>query len=175
MEKPTWIKVIGILGIIFGCTGILGSLQMMIMPKMFEFQQEIMGAAMDQARHDPDFPRELEGVLTSMWDLPEWFDVWAIIFGIIGLLVAGFYLLAAIQLLQAKTSADKLMIAALLISIFVAIVQALTIVTSGSFMAIMIMMGAAFSIIIDLVFLIVILTSDRSIFKKGASAVSPGT
>jgi hypothetical protein len=173
MIKPTWVKVVGILGIIFGCTGILGSFQLMVLPRIFAFQRKLLGVAMDQARNDPEFPRELEEVLTSMWNLPDWFGIWAAVFGVVGLLVAAFYLFAAIQLLQVKTSADKLMIGALLISLLLAIVQALTIITSGSFMAIMFVAGTGFSLVIDLVLLIVILTSDRSIFKPGANVPTP--
>ncbi len=173
MNKPTWVKVIGILGIIFGCTGILGSFQLMVMPKVFEFQQKIVGVAMDEARHDADFPVGLREVLEGFWDLPEWFGVWAIVFGLAGLIVAAFYLFSAIQLLQVKTSSDKMMIGALLASIILAAIQALTIITSGSFMSIMFVMGAGFSLVIDLVLLIVILTSDRSMFKQTAGMPQP--
>jgi len=166
MNKPTWIKVVGILGIIFGCFGIWGSLNIMIMPQIIDFQKEFIGAAMDEARNDPEFPDRLADVMESLWDLPDWFGTWAILFGIAGLLVTGFYLLASIWLLQVKPAADKLMIAALLISIILALIQAITAGLAGGFVAIVFVMGGVFSIIIDLVLLIVILTADRKIFSR---------
>lgn len=173
MNKPTWVKVIGILGIIFGCTGILGSFQLMVLPKIFEFQQKLLGVAMEEASHDPEFPVGLKDVLTGFWDLPGWFGIWAIVFGIAGFLVAAFYLFSAIQLLQVKAASDKLMIGALLISIILAMARALTIVSSCSFMAIMFVAGVGFSIVVDVVLLIVVLTSDRSLFKQTAGMPQP--
>lgn len=169
MNKPTWVKVIGILGIIFGCFGIWGSLNIMVMPYMVHFQQDIIGAAMDQARNDPEFPERLGEIMESLFEMPDWFNVWALFFGIAGLLVTGYYLLASIWLLQVKPSADKLMISALLISIILAIIQAITAALAGGFIAIMFIIGGVFSIIIDLVLLIVVLTSDRSIFSRDPS------
>ena len=128
------------------------------------------GAALEEARHDPEFPDRLAGIFERMWDLPGWFGTWAILFGIAGLLVTGFYLLTSIWLLQVKPAADKLMIAALLISIILAAIQAITAVMVGGFVAILFVAGGVFSIIIDLVLLIVILTSDRGIFLHNAAA-----
>lgn len=169
MEKPTWVKVIGILGIIFGCTGILGSLNIIVMPKIMGFQQEMMEIAMEKAQHDPDFPVEFREIFTNMWNFPEWFGVWAVIFGLAGLLVAAFYLLAGIWMVQIKPAADKLMIWALALSILLALLQVVTIITAASFMAIMFVVGGLFSIVIDVVLLIVILTNDRSIFSRQQS------
>jgi hypothetical protein len=168
MKKPTWVKVIGVLGIIFGCLGLFGSMNMMIMPTMFDFQKAIFEAAMEEARHDPGFPRDLMDKIKEMWEFPDWFGTWAVVFGIAGLLVSGFYLLAAIWLLQLKRSADKIMMWALGVSISLALLQIITIIPACGFIVIAIIGGCVLSIVIDMVLLLVILTSDRSVFARGA-------
>ncbi len=169
MEKPTWVKVIGVLGIIFGCTGILGSLQMFIMPQMYHFWQDLFEAVEEEARYDPEYPAEMMERMKCLWQVPDWIGTWAIVFGALGVLVAAFYLISAIMLLQVKPGGARLMIAALVASMVLAIVQAATIATAGGFIAIAFTMGAAFSFVIDLVLLVIILTSDRTIFRQPAA------
>ena len=41
MNRPTWATVVGIMGIVFGCFGILGGGQLMVMPKMMEMQEQM--------------------------------------------------------------------------------------------------------------------------------------
>jgi hypothetical protein len=53
MVRPTWVTVIGVLGIIFGCSGILGGGQQMVMPKMLAMQKDMfanMRSQVEQAR-----------------------------------------------------------------------------------------------------------------------------
>jgi hypothetical protein len=173
MKKPTWVKVIGVLGIIFGCTAILGSLNMMVTPKLFKFQQSIIETALEEARRDPDFPDGMADILRDMYDMPGWFGVWAIVFGAIGVVVGAFYLLAAIWFIQLKRSADKIFIGALGVSILLALLQIITIIPASSIIAVFITAGCTFSLIIDLILLIVIMTSDRSAFKGDAATAGP--
>jgi len=44
MKRPTWATIVGILGIVFGCFGILGGGQSVFMPKMMEMQKEMLEA-----------------------------------------------------------------------------------------------------------------------------------
>jgi hypothetical protein len=51
--RPSWVTAIGVLGIIFGCTAILGGGQQMMMPKILAFQKQMfadMSADMERAR-----------------------------------------------------------------------------------------------------------------------------
>ena len=55
MARPSWVTAVGVLGIIFGCTGILGGGQQMLLPKMLAFQKEMfsdMKTDMDRARRN---------------------------------------------------------------------------------------------------------------------------
>ena len=55
MVRPTWVTAVGVLGIIFGCTGILGGGQQIMMPKILVFQQDMMAdmqADMQRARNN---------------------------------------------------------------------------------------------------------------------------
>ncbi|MGD8669435.1 MAG: hypothetical protein PVF31_05095 [Desulfobacterales bacterium] len=42
MKRPTWVTIVGVLGIIFSCLGILAAGQEMIMPKILEMQKEML-------------------------------------------------------------------------------------------------------------------------------------
>ncbi len=41
MKRPTWATVVGVLGIIFACSGILGAGQEIFMPKIMQMQKEL--------------------------------------------------------------------------------------------------------------------------------------
>jgi len=43
MQRPTWATVVGIIGILFACCGILGGTQLVMAPKILEFQKTMMG------------------------------------------------------------------------------------------------------------------------------------
>lgn len=42
MKRPTWATVVGVLGILFGCSGIFTASQDIYMPKMLKMQKEMM-------------------------------------------------------------------------------------------------------------------------------------
>ena len=68
----------------------LSAAQFMFMPRMMEFQQSFMGKALDRARYEDPEAADILDQIENMFDLPEWFDSFAIIFGLIGLLIHGF-------------------------------------------------------------------------------------
>ncbi len=126
MKKPTWVTVVGILGIIFSCLGILGAGQEMIMPKMLQMQKEMVSdignmieKEMEKERAKQsnrqggqkggaEFPMGMFKSFTKMFDFPPWYGTWSIISGILKLLICAFFLFASIRLLQLKPSSIRL-------------------------------------------------------------------
>ena len=166
MTKPTWVKVVGVLAIVFGCTSLLGSMQFTLMPFMLEMQRSFL-YNIDDLR---DAPPGIIDFFDQMTDLPAWFDSAAIVIGLIGLLIAGFYLFSGIMFLSVKKNAVKFMIAALILMIIDAFIKVALGVLSGTFIAISLTLGGVVSIIIDLVLLITIAVNDKSVFYQVETA-----
>lgn len=186
MKKPTWVTVIGILGIVFGCFGILGGGQEMMMPKMLQMQKE-MWITMEQqtaiqankdgqaenagdsdkyiAKHRAVAGAAMIQSMEKMFDVPEWFGTWSIYAGIAKALVSAFYLFASIRLLQLKQNAVKLFYWALGANIFLCCLKAVVGFYSFSFMTMAMTMGGLFSALIDVVLIIVVATSDKMAFS----------
>ena len=121
MKRPTWATVVGILGIVFSCLGFLGAGQEIMMPKILKFQKEMFSHIEENIQKQSDearermssengnrsniaFPTEMFKFMGKMWEFPEWYGKWIVIFGVIKLFLCGLYLFASIRLLQIKPS-----------------------------------------------------------------------
>ena len=156
MKRPTWATVVGILGILLGNGGIIGSLQIMFMPQMLEWQKTMM----------PDFHGEVPqeevtnyevgveqtennstsfgifGSQEEMFSFPDWFKQWSIVSGVIKLLISAIALYASIGILQLKKSAIGIFCFTSIANILFGIGSAIVAVTSLSFIAASVMMGS---------------------------------
>ncbi|MFH1038634.1 MAG: hypothetical protein V1789_08225 [PVC group bacterium] len=171
MKRPTWATVVGVLGIILGCLGIIGGGQLMIFPKIMEIQKEMFsdmkesfekseGNAGHQAR-----PKEMFKIFEKMWNVPHWYGTWCVIAGVLSLLVSGFYLFASIRLLQVKPSAISMFYYAAGVSIFLTLVKGLVgALTQTASLGMVLVFGGLFSVVVNLVLIIVVATSDREAF-----------
>lgn len=184
MKKPTWVTVVGVLGIIFSCLGILGAGQEMLMPKMFKMQQEMLSNFEtiveqemererakqnyqdDEYQSSPEMPMGMFESFSKMLDFPEWYGTWSIISGILKLLVCAFFLLASIRLLQLNPSSINLFYAAALASIALGLVKAAVAMHAGSFLAMAMIFGSVFGIIIDIILIIVVATGNKAAFYQ---------
>jgi hypothetical protein len=182
MKRPTWATVVGVLGIIFSCLGILGAGQEIMMPKIVKFQKEmfsdfekIIQEEIEKERtNQPDqegenksgaeIPMGIFQSIIKMMDFPDWFGTWSIISGILKLLVSAFFLLASIRLLQMKTSSIKLFYWAAGSSIALGVLKGIVALSAVSFMAIAMMFAGVFGIIIDIVLIIVVATGNKEAF-----------
>ena len=65
MKRPTWATIVGVLGIIFGCFGIIGAGQEILMPNMLKLQKEIFAqvekSATEQQARKKNIGREWDG------------------------------------------------------------------------------------------------------------------
>ena len=164
MEKPTWVKVVGILGIIFGVTGLFGGMQTTMMPTVMDFQQRMLESIQDQAGSDRPPPEFFE-IFKEFWDMPDWFRTWLVIYGIVGLLVGGYYLLAAIFFISVKRNCLKMMYWALALSMGITVIGIVVGLFAGTIMAFM-AFARIWSLVIDVVLLIVIVVNDKTIFQR---------
>jgi hypothetical protein len=181
MKRPTWATVVGILGIIFGSMGIIGSFQIMFMPQMLEWQKTIMAdfhgevpkeevtnveVGVEQSENTPT-SFGIFGSWEEMFTFPDWFKQWCIVSGVIKLLISAIILYASIGLLQLKKSAIGIFCFASIANILYGIGSAIVAVTSLSFIAASMMMGSMFEGVIDFVLLVVVMSSSKEAFTVG--------
>lgn len=166
MDRPTWVTVIGVLMVIFGVLGIFGSGQLMFMPKMMEWQQSVMGKAMEQAQQKNPDSKEIIDELQKMWDMPDSTKTTIMIMGFISLLVTGFYLFAGISLLQMKANAIKIAYWALGVSMGFTFLQAMFAMSTSSIFGMFLIIGGVVSLTIDTVLLLVIILNDKTPFTQ---------
>ena len=182
MKRPTWATAVGVLGIIFSCLGILGAGQEIMMPKIFKLQKEMFSDfeeiiegeiekerinQLDQEgenRSSAEIPLGIFKSFIKWFDFPDWFGTWSIISGILKLLVSALFLFASIRLLQMKTSSIKLFYWAAGSSIALGVLKGIVALSAVSFMAIVMMFGGVFGIIIDIVLIIVVATGNKEAF-----------
>ncbi|MEJ2156412.1 MAG: hypothetical protein P8X96_13825 [Desulfobacteraceae bacterium] len=183
MKRPTWATVVSILGIIISLFGMLGAGQDILMPKMMELQKQIFTQMEEmqkrQARREgadkaPDeaFSRMVQS-MQKMWEAPEHFGTWSVVTGILKLLVSGFGLFAYICLLQKKPYSVKLVYWALGLGIAVAALKGTVMLSSMSLMAVAMMFGSVFGLVINIVLLIVVIMGDKSAYYQTQSAAVP--
>lgn len=171
--KPTWVKVVGILMIIFGVFGILGAGQNIYSPEMKKMQQNMMESFDKMAETRDDMPGEaLEG-FRQMIETPEWFDTWMVVSGILGVLINGLYIFSAIWLLSLKPSAVKWAYYALGISIGFALIRAIVTASANSIMVGFALFPIIVGLIIDLILLVVVIGADKDPFESEDGEIAP--
>jgi hypothetical protein len=173
MKRPTWATVVGVLGIILSSLGVLGAGQFMMMPKMMQFQKEMMAGMQEsmekqESTKDREMmpPKEMFKMFEKMWDTPEWYATWCIVAGLLSLLISGFYLFASITLLQVKPSAIRLFYTAVGLSIGLALLKGFAAASAMSFMGLAMLFGSMCGVVIDIVLVIVVATGDKEAFIR---------
>jgi hypothetical protein len=179
-KRPTWATVVGILGIIISSLGILGAGQIIILPKMAEFQKEMFSAMTKQMERDfaekdttskgehertnSTPPKEMFEFIQKIWNFPEWFKTWSLIFGLLQLIIGGFYLFSSIWLLQVKPISIKMFYFSAGAAILLGIISSVVAVMSSSFIIIMMMFWSTLGIVIHIVLLLVVATGNKEAF-----------
>ena len=161
-NNPKWVTVVGILGIVFGLAGLIGAAQVMSMPKIIEMQKAMFKAIPGDADGNPP-PKEMQEFFESFWGTPPaWFPSAAIVLGIVGLVVNGLYVFAAIALLQLKPYSVKLLGGVLITSMILALVRSTVPAISFSMIGMTFAAGGLIGLVMDGVLLAVLVTSDKS-------------
>lgn len=194
MKTPTWGTVIGIIMIFFGGCGALNDIRAISMPEQLAEQKELMKSRMEKEKQkklteqDSVSTTETDSVSTTAEDdkeidffgkkqsldeileLPEFTKTWIVRFGYIGAVVSFLYLLGGVFLLVRKSFSIKLVYAALVLSILCSGAQAAVLTSSASSGVIAITTGLSqiFGILIDIVLLAVVFSSDKEAYKADA-------
>ena len=170
MTKPTWAIVVGIIGIILGSLGIIGSGQMILMPEIVNFQKEMIDKIEDHIQEPPRADSnklhhdDISHLFKEMFDIPHWFFSWTVVGGIIGMIIYGFYLFASIELLQVKPKAVKLFYCAIVLSIFFSIAKISAAAVGMSIIGFAMAFGGLFGIVFNIVLLIVVAKGHKEAF-----------
>lgn len=161
-KRPTWVTIIAILCILFGCYGIIAGAQETVLPKMLDMQKEAMSSLFSEGGNLPEQQKKILNQLTEMWNYPDWFPAWSVVSGVLKILVSIAYLIAGILLLQLKHYAVRVFYWAAGCSIAVALFKAIIYVAAMSFAGII--MAGIFGWIIDIVLIVIVATSNKSAF-----------
>ena len=163
------------------------------MPKIFKFQQQMFSdfeqiieteiekqraKQSDEGGENPVDVESTKGFFESfskMWDFPDWYGTWSIISGILILFVSAFYLLASIRLLQIKPSAISLFYGAAGSKIALSILMTAVALSAMSFIGIVMLFGAVFGIVIDIVLIIVVASGNKAAFYSQIPPPLPRT
>lgn len=171
--RPRWMTTIGILGIVFGCFGLMSAAQTIFMPTFMEFQRKAFTAMQaDAARHPggmESFPQIFESMMATP---PAWFVPWTVTLGVLTFAIAGVYVFGAIWLLLMKPSAPRILAGALIASMAAAVARMVVMALAMGPMGIAIGFGSAFGVVIDLILLVVILLHRRE-WPQAAPASMP--
>lgn len=173
MKKPAWVTIAGVLGIIFGICGLFAAVQIAMAPKMLEMQRALVepmlmaGQKPEQQAAAEKFKKEMGKFLGE--NQPEWFGAVCLALGLIGLLINGVYIFAAVSLLQLKPYSVRVFLLTLWVSIAFGILRSLVLLKGFSVYGIALLFTGSVGIILDIILLVVIVTANKAIFES-----SPG-
>ncbi len=169
MQRPSWVTVVGILGIIFGFLGLFAGVYTAMVPKMLSTQQEMIKNMPTQTQNG--MTPEMQASFEKMFKVDDSFRTWSVVFGLFGMLLNAAYAVAFILFITLKPYALRLVYMALGASITLTILRMIVLMSaSSSMIAWMTGWYAIFGFLADVVLLIVVLVSDKSVFQNPAGA-----
>ena len=169
MKRPTWVTIVGVLGILFGSLGIMNATQTVVLPQMLEWQKTFMHSFMANMPQQPGAPagKDVAAAFESFWGpIPGWFKVWCVVGGLLGLCLSATYIYAAISMLQLKRNAVRLFCVCSAAAIGLAVVRGLLAVFALRLMGASFLMASTASIAFHVVLLLVTATGDKSAFRE---------
>lgn len=191
MKTPTWGILIGIFMMLFGGCSVINDMQTVYMPDVIEMQKNMMegfsqgvnttsdstnvadtiSSVVDRSGNDEAF-KNMEKTMNKMFYMSDFTKTWMVRFGYIGALVSLVYILGGVFLLIRKDYSIKLVYAVLLLSIAFAITKAVVLSSEASSGLIAFASGYSqmFGVVIDIVFLVVIVASDKTTYYAIAGA-----
>lgn len=180
-KKPGWIIAVAIIAIILSGFGAMGGLQEAVSPFMFEQQkqqyEEMISEfdnIMEQAAQNDDpanqkfieYMQIFVDLFEKILNMPDWYKTWMVISGLLQLVVNGFYLFAAIWLLQVKPPAIRMLLIALPLSITLGITRIYFAHAAFDSIGLWLMSGTIIAIVIEVILLLIIIKADKSPFRQ---------
>ncbi|MGD8926808.1 MAG: hypothetical protein PVG20_08145 [Thioalkalispiraceae bacterium] len=180
-KKPGWVTAVAIIAIVLSGFGTMGGLQEAMSPLTFEQQKaeyekaiDEFNKAMEQASQSNDpagqevmkYLNEFMQAFEKILNMPEWYKTWMVISGLLQIVINGFYLFAAIMLLQLKPSSITLMTIALPFSIILGITRVYVAHTAFDSVGLWMMGGTMIAIVIEIILLLVILKANKRPFRQ---------
>ncbi len=142
-ERPNWVKVTGFLGMAFALLGILGSGQMLVLPRILS----------------PEMLRKL-------LDVPEWFRPLSQVSDFVGFLVAVFYFYAALRFLSCTRKGLRLFTTALAVSTVFHLLKGAAAVASLSILGLVQVAGSFFWVVVNVALFIVVRVHRKDVFDE---------
>jgi hypothetical protein len=170
VKKPGWVTSVGVLGIVFGLFGILGSVQGMFVDRLLAQQRRMLEQVAAQPGPVTEFARRL---LESLTDVPAWFRTWSTAAAATGLLLYAAYIHAAVSLLKVRPGAVRRFSVASALVIALSLAQAAAAWAAMPGMRLFVVPGVVFGLAVYAALLGVALSGDRSIFERAAGAPPP--
>jgi hypothetical protein len=170
MERPRWATVVGILGMIIAFFGLMGAGQMLTIPKMINFQHQIMQDMEVSMKGKPEeqaeFQKVKEVIEQLVGQVPAWFKTAVVIFGVLGVIVNGVYIFACIALLLVKRYAIRWFYVAVALSVALAVSRGVAAVLSTKLIGLSIAVMGLIGIVVDVILLVVVATGRKEIFLQ---------
>lgn len=169
MTKPTWIKVVGIMGIILGGFSVFGSVSLISTPQMLKTQQETMLLLNHPSnKMSPEQKAILAESLShfeALWDAPKWYNNWCEGGGLVSLGLAIFYIVASTFILSIKKNAVRLFFIASGLKIIFAFIHGFMSMSAFPEIGIPALFAVAFTSIFDVILIIVVAASNKDVFR----------
>ena len=172
MKRPTWVTVVGVLAIIFGCLGVMNATSTIMLPRMIEFQKSFMQSMVSSMPKQPQGPepKDVAAAFESfLGPVPGWFHAWSLAVGLLGLALSVVYMYAAISLLQTKRQAIKLFYLCSGAAMVLALARGCAAAYALRLMGLNVLMGSTASLAFHFVLLLVVATNDTSVFREPAA------
>lgn len=158
--------MVGVLGIIVGATGVLGSTQALLMPQTLQMQSEIF-EEISQAELEPGGPR-LPALPTKFLDYPDWYEGWSLLNGAVGIFLSGGCVLASIFLLILRAGAPRLFLVFSAASVLWHIVRFAVGASVGTFVGWGMIPAAILGIVMHVALIASLLSGDRRAYAHAA-------
>ena len=178
MERPAWVTVTGILGILFAVVGLLGAAQMVFFPRFLEAQRQVADELENSASSDSgvkkDTPSKSSAAVATarsmkkILNVPAWFKPLSSMSGVVELAVSGFYLFASIQFLSLTRRGLDLFRWALGVSMAFHILKGVAAVASLSILGLALVGGSLFWIVVNGVLFLTVAFGDHKVFREKA-------
>jgi len=180
-RKPGWVTAVAIIGIVLSGFGTMGGIQEALSPFMFEQQKQQydqlikeFGTISDELERyeDPanqgmiNFMKWIVAAFEKIINMPDWYKTWMVISGLLSMAINGFYLFAAIWLLQLKPQAIRYLYIALPLSITLGISRTYFAYAAFADTGLMFMGGTMVAIVIEIILLLVIFKADKAPYRQ---------